>query len=156
VLRESALFVWVFIFLSHMVCAQEVISQWDDPAAGLAGWEKASMNTFTEYHNSGGNPGGHLRAYGNLKTGISNKQPELVALYKTYQTLNLLAGNSDCELPAILELVLSQEQKIETFNAAPAKTPSRNVASCSKPWSPFALGCHVPHSSITRPTCLFG
>ena len=80
-----------FCSFASSVIAQELVSEWDDPVAGLAGWEKGTMNTFTEYHNSGGNPGGHIRAYGNLKTGIINKQPEFTGNYiqKNYNNISL-------------------------------------------------------------------
>jgi hypothetical protein len=80
------------LFLSvSPVIAQEMVSTWDDPAAELAGWEKGTMNTFTEYHDSNGNPGGHIRAYGNLTTGIINKQPEFTGNYiqKNYNNISL-------------------------------------------------------------------
>jgi len=82
---------FIFCFSASPVMAQEIISTWDDPAAGLAGWEKATMNTFTEYHDSGGNPGGHIRAYGNLTTGITNKQPDFTGNYiqKSYNNISL-------------------------------------------------------------------
>ncbi|HIJ78914.1 MAG: hypothetical protein OEY01_07575 [Desulfobulbaceae bacterium] len=83
----------LFIFLASgsSVMGQEVVSGWDDPAAGLAGWEKGSSITFTEYHDSGGNPGGHVRAYGNLTTGLLNKQPEFTGNYieKNYNNISL-------------------------------------------------------------------
>ena len=82
---------FIFCLSASSAFAQEFVSNWDDPAAGLAGWEKGTMNTFTEYHNSGGNPGGHIRAYGNLTTGIINKQPEFTGNYiqKNYNNISL-------------------------------------------------------------------
>ena len=81
----------IFCVSAYPVMAQDIVSTWDDPGAGLAGWEKATMNTFTEYHDSGGNPGGHIRAYGNLTSGIINKQPEFTGDYiqKNYNTISL-------------------------------------------------------------------
>ncbi|MEJ2689670.1 MAG: hypothetical protein P8130_06925 [Deltaproteobacteria bacterium] len=82
---------FIFCLSVSQVIAGELVSTWDDPAAGLAGWEKATMNTFTEYHDSGGNPGGHIRAYGNLTTGIKNRQPEFTGNYleKNYNNISL-------------------------------------------------------------------
>jgi hypothetical protein len=82
---------FIFFICVSPVMAQEILSTWDDPAAGMAGWEKGTMNTFTEYHETGGNPGGHIRAYGNLTTGIINRQPEFTGNYllKNYNNISL-------------------------------------------------------------------
>jgi hypothetical protein len=103
-------FIVGMIFFSAFICfifAQAVSSGWDDSAAGLAGWEKATSNTFTEYHETGGNPGGFIAAYGNLTTGIMNKQPAYTGDYlaKKYNKISVDIKVMLQQLPAFKPVI---------------------------------------------------
>lgn len=69
------------LFFVCPVFAQEVVSDWDDAAAGLAGWVQGTSNAAAEYHETGGNPGGFVKVSGNMKTGIKTTQPEFIGNY---------------------------------------------------------------------------
>ncbi len=89
----NKLLIAVFILLTNVsvTSAQECIATWDDPTQIYAGWEKATTNTFLEYHETEGNPAGYIVSYGNLYTGIKNRQPDFTGNFveKKYNRISI-------------------------------------------------------------------
>ncbi|HOX54405.1 MAG TPA: hypothetical protein PLC32_03040 [Candidatus Omnitrophota bacterium] len=68
----------VLIFLASVSVANatEVVATWDDAAQALAGWQGVAVGNSLVYHDTEGNPGGYIEAYGNFNSGISSNQQD--------------------------------------------------------------------------------
>lgn len=71
--------------------AQDVVATWDDAAQALAGWQGVSVGNTLAYHETEGNPGGYIEAYGNMNSGISSNQPDFTGNFveKNYNRISI-------------------------------------------------------------------